>query len=332
MSFVGVQNPPVRPLSSADEMQARRALRRNRLLATGLLALMIVIAAATRVEPSPGWLVQLVRAGAEAGIIGGLADWFAITALFRHPHPGAGGNIGAIYAARAPADGYSLHFGAQSLAVNVTIAPQAGFDPVKDFEPIILVATAQDVLMVPPSSTFHSVKELIDFAKAHPGQLNYASLGPGTSAHLATALFSDLVGIKMQNVSYSAVSQASTDVMSGRVSLFIPTLGGHLGHIKAGNARALAVSGAVRAEQLPDVPTFKELGIPFVAETSWYGIYAPKGTPGKIVARVNKDVSQILKSPEVKKERGTRLQAARGVAGNAWRNAQERDRKMGEVG
>jgi tripartite-type tricarboxylate transporter receptor subunit TctC len=222
--------------------------------------------------------------------------------VFVENHPGAGGNIGAIYAARAPADGYSLHFGAQSLAVNVTIAPQAGFDPVKDFEPIILVATAQDVLMVPPSSTFHSVKELIDFAKAHPGQLNYASLGPGTSAHLATALFSDLVGIKMQNVSYSAVSQASTDVMSGRVSLFIPTLGGHLGHIKAGNARALAVSGAVRAEQLPDVPTFKELGIPFVAETSWYGIYAPKGTPGKIIAMANKDVSQILESPEVKKK------------------------------
>ena len=216
-------------------------------------------------------------------------------------HPGAGGNIGAVYAARTSPDGYTLHFGAQSLAVNVTIAPQKGFDPVKDFDPIILVATAQDVLMVPPNSQFHSVKDLIDFAKQHPGQLNYASLGPGTSAFLATALFSDLAGIKMQNVSYSAVSQASTDVMSGRVSLFIPTLGGHLGHIKAGNARALAVSGAVRAEQLPDVPTFKELGIAFVAETSWYGIYAPKGTPGKIIAMVNKDVSQILESSEIQK-------------------------------
>src|SRR5450631_1876116 len=215
-------------------------------------------------------------------------------------HPGAGGNIGAVYAARTSADGYTLHFGAQSLAVNVTIAPQKGFDPVKDFDPIILVATAQDVLMVPPNSQFHSVKELIDFAKQHPGQLNYASLGPGTSAFLATALFSDLAGIKMQNVSYSAVSQASTDVMSGRVSLFIPTLGGHLGHIKAGIARALAVSGAVRAEQLPDVPTFEEIGVPFVAETSWYGIYAPKGTPREIIAKTNKDVNLILESPEVK--------------------------------
>ena len=216
--------------------------------------------------------------------------------------PGAGGNIGAVAAARTSPDGYMLHFGAQSLAVNVTIAPQKDFDPVKDFEPIILVATAQDVLMVPPNSAFHSVKELIGYAKAHPGQLNYATLGPGTSAYLATALFSDLADIKMQNVPYTAVSQASTDLMSGRVSLFIPTLGGHLGHIKAGSARALAVSGTARAQQLPDVPTFKEIGVPFVAETSWYGIYAPKGTPLEIVTKINKDVNVVLESPDVKEK------------------------------
>ena len=216
--------------------------------------------------------------------------------------PGAGGNIGAVAAARTPPDGYTLHFGAQSLAVNVTIAPQKDFDPVKDFEPIILVATAQDVLMVPPNSAFHSVKELIGYAKARPGQLNYATLGPGTSAYLATALFSDLADIKMQNVPYTAVSQASTDLMSGRVSLFIPTLGGHLGHIKAGSARALAVSGTARAQQLPDVPTFKEIGVPFVAETSWYGIYAPKGTPLEVVTKINKDVNLVLASPDVKEK------------------------------
>jgi tripartite-type tricarboxylate transporter receptor subunit TctC len=214
--------------------------------------------------------------------------------------PGAGGNIGAAAAAQASPDGNTLHFGAQSLAVNVTIAPQKGFDPVKDFDPIILVATAQDVLMVPSNSPFHSVKELIDYAKAHPGQLNYATLGPGTSAHLATVLFSDLVGIKMQNVPYSSVSQATTDLMSGHVSVFIPTLGGHLGNIKAGNLRALAVSGSVRADQLPDVPTFKEIGVPFVEETSWYGIYAPKGTPSDIIAKVNRDVGRILETPDMK--------------------------------
>src|SRR2546423_4626224 len=112
--------------------------------------------------------------------------------------PGGGGNIGAAAAVKAPPDGYTIHFGAQSLAVNVTLQPSKEFDPVKDFDPIMLVATAQDVLVVPPSSPFRSVKELIDFAKEHPGELNYASLGTGTSGHLAAVLFSDLAGIKLQ--------------------------------------------------------------------------------------------------------------------------------------
>jgi tripartite-type tricarboxylate transporter receptor subunit TctC len=220
--------------------------------------------------------------------------------VFVDNRPGAGGNIGAAFAARATPDGYTLHFGAQSLAVNVTIAPSDGFDPAKDFDPIILVGTAQDVLMVPPDSQFRTVKALIEYAKAHPGELNFASLGPGTSAYLATVLFSNLVGIKMQNVSYSSVAQASTDLMSNHVAVFIPTLGGYLGSIKAGNLRALAVSGSIRSDELPDIPTFKELGVPFVAETSWYGIYAPKGTPTEIIAKVNHDVGAILEDPDVK--------------------------------
>ncbi len=219
--------------------------------------------------------------------------------------PGAGVNLGAVAAARAAPDGYTLHFGAQSLAVNATIAPMQGFDPVKDFEPIILIATAQDVLMVPPNSPVHSVRELIDYAKARPGQLDYATLGPGTSAHLATVMFSDLVGIKMQHVPYSALSQAVADLMAGRVFVFIPTLAGHLGNIKSGKVQALAVSGSVRADELPDVPTFREVGVPFVEETSWYGIYAPKGTPADIVAKVNADVDRILASPDMKQRSAT---------------------------
>jgi len=214
--------------------------------------------------------------------------------------PGAGGNIGAAYAARAAPDGYTLHFGAQSLAVNVSISPYEGFDPVRDFDPIILVATAQDVLLVPAASPFHSVPELIEYAKTHPGKINYASLGPGTSAYLATALFSERAGIKMQNVSYSSLAPAVTDLMSGQVSLFIPTLGGHIGNIKSGNIRALAVSGAQRADQLPDVPTFKQLGVAFAEETSWYGVFTPKGTPREIIGKLNEDVARAIASAEVK--------------------------------
>ena len=220
--------------------------------------------------------------------------------------PGAGGNIGAAAAAKSAPDGYTLHLGAQTLGVNVTLQPSKEFDPVKDFDPIMLVATAQDVLLVPPTSPFASVKELIDYAHAHPGELNYASLGTGTSGHLATVMFSDLAGIKLQHVPYTSVSQAATDVMSGRIAIFLPTLGGHIGNVTAGRMRALAVSGATRAAQLPDVPTFNELGVKFVDETSWYALFAPRGTPKEIIARVNADVERILALPDVK-EKGVTL-------------------------
>jgi hypothetical protein len=167
--------------------------------------------------------------------------------------PGGGGNIGAAAAAKSAPDGITIHFGAQTLGVNVTLQPSKEFDPVKDFDPIMLVATAQDVLLVPPNSPFKSVQELIDYAKAHPGELNYASLGTGTSGHLATVMFADLAGIKLQHVPYTTVSQATTDVISGRIAVFLPTLGGHIGNVTAGRMRALAVSGATRAAQLPDV-------------------------------------------------------------------------------
>src|SRR5262245_26759998 len=212
---------------------------------------------------------------------------------------GAGGNIGAAAAAQSPPDGYTLHFGAQSLAVNVTIAPQKGFDPARDFDPVILVATAQDVLMVPASSPIRTVQDLIDQAKAHPGELNYASAGIGSSGHLATVMFSELAGIKLQHVPYASQPQAITDIMSGRISLWITTLGGQIGNIKAGKVRALAVSGSARSEQFPDVPTFRESGIGFVDETSWYGIFAPSGTPKDATAKINRDVNRILALPDM---------------------------------
>ena len=220
--------------------------------------------------------------------------------------PGAGGNIGAAAAAKSAPDGYTLHLGAQTLAVNVTLQPSTEFDPVKDFDPIMLVATAQDVLLVPPNSPFRSVRELIDYAKAHPGELNYASLGTGTSGHLATVMFSELAGIKLQHVPYTSVSQATTDVISGRIAVFLPTLGGHLGNVAAGRMRALAVSGATRATQLPDVPTFNELGVKFVDETSWYALFAPKGTRKEIIAKVNAELERILALPDVR-EKGVTL-------------------------
>jgi tripartite-type tricarboxylate transporter receptor subunit TctC len=221
--------------------------------------------------------------------------------VFIENRGGAGGNIGAAAAAQSAPDGYTLHLGGQYLASNLTIQPMKGFDPVRDFDPVIMVATGQDVLMVPPNSPFHSVKEVIDYAKAHPGELNYASLGTGSSGHLATVLFSEMTGIKLQHVPYTSFSQAVTDIMAGRISVWLATLGGSVGNIRAGKMRALAVSGNARASQLPDVPTFKELGVAYGEDTSWYALFAPKGTPKDIIAKINTDTARTLATPDMKK-------------------------------
>jgi tripartite-type tricarboxylate transporter receptor subunit TctC len=215
--------------------------------------------------------------------------------------PGAGGNLGAAAAAQATPDGYTLHLGAQTLAVNVTIAPHQGFDPIRDLEPIMLVATAQDVLMVAPSAPYRTVQDLIADARARPDALTYASLGPGSSAHLATVLFARVAGIKLRHVPYpTGMSQAVTDIMAGRISLWLATLGGALGNVQAGNVRALAVSGHERTQALPEVPTFKEQGVAMEEESSWFAFFAPKGAPRDVVDKVNRDVGRILTQPDVK--------------------------------
>jgi tripartite-type tricarboxylate transporter receptor subunit TctC len=216
--------------------------------------------------------------------------------------PGGSGNIGAAAASQAPPDGYTLHFGAQTLAVNVTLSPSTAFDPVNSFEPIMLAATAQEVFTVAVQTPFSSVKDVIDYAKANPGKLNYGSVGIGSSAHLATALFSDVVGIRMQHVPYSQMSQGISDVLSGRTEVWFTTFSGPLPHIKSGKIRAFAVTGPKRAAQLPDLPTFTELGIKMGEESSWYGFFAPKGTPKAIIDKVNRDLEIVLARPDMKEK------------------------------
>jgi tripartite-type tricarboxylate transporter receptor subunit TctC len=199
-----------------------------------------------------------------------------------------------------------MSFGGQFMAANVTIAPSANFDPVKSFAPLILVATGQDVLMVPADSPFHSVKEVVAYAKAHPGELTYASLGIGSSGQLASTLFSEVTGISLQHVPYNSFSQAVTDVSAGRISIWLTTLGGAIGHIQAGKLRALAVSGPTRAALLPDVSTFDELGVAYGNDTSWYALFAPAGTPPGMIAKINADTNKILADADMK-ERATKL-------------------------
>jgi tripartite-type tricarboxylate transporter receptor subunit TctC len=216
--------------------------------------------------------------------------------------PGGGGNIGAAAAAASPADGYTLHFGAQTLGTNVTLSPTTAFHPVTSFEPIMLVGTALEIFMVANQTPFHSVKDVIDYAKANPGKLNYASVGIGTSAHLATVLFMNVVDIRMQHIPYSQMSQSYSDIFSGRTEVWFTTAGGSLPHVRSGKVRALAVNGPTRSKLLPELPTMIELGINMKDESSWYGFFAPKGTPKDIIDKVNKDLQAVIDTPEMREK------------------------------
>ena len=217
--------------------------------------------------------VKLILAFSAGGTLDVLARLVAhkLTGMWGHSvvvenRPGSAGMIGSTAAAAADPDGYTLHLGAQSLAVNVTLQPKAKLDPVEDFEPIMLVATAQDVLIVGAQSPFKSVQELIKYAKANPGKLTYGTINIGTSSHLSMTSFMTATGINVRMVPYTQSSQMVADVVSGRVDMQFPTTGGHVGNVKAGKVRALAVSGPERARLLPDVPTLREEGIVFEDE------------------------------------------------------------------
>jgi tripartite-type tricarboxylate transporter receptor subunit TctC len=219
--------------------------------------------------------------------------------------PGGGGNIGAAAAAASPPDGYSIHLGAQSLATNVTLLPAPNFDPVRDLEPVYFIGYATDVMMVPKDSPFKTLADVIAEGKAKPGSLNYASTGIGSSGHLATVLFSQMAGVQAQHVPYTSLGAAMTDLTGGRLSFWISTLGSNLGNVQAGSVRALGISGAQRAKDIPDVPTFKEQGVALVEPSTWFGIFVPKKTPPDVIAKINRDFAAILAEPALKERLST---------------------------
>ncbi len=214
--------------------------------------------------------------------------------------PGGSGNIGAAAASAAAPDGYTLHFGAQTMSVNVTLSPTTAFDPIASFEPIMLVATSVEVFQVSAMTPFKSVQEVIDYAKANPGKLNYYSVGIGSTSHLSTVLFMDVTGTKMQHVPYSQMSQGMADLMSGRTEINFGPMGSSIANIRSGKMRALALNGPARSKLLPDIPTLEEVGVKMGQESSWYGFFAPKGTPKAIIDKINKDLQTVIDMPEMR--------------------------------
>ena len=216
--------------------------------------------------------------------------------------PGAGGNLGVDAVAKAPADGYTLVLGQTSnLAINPTLYAKMPYDSQKDLVPIVLLANAPLVMVTGSSKSYKTLADAVNAAKAKPGQVNFASPGNGTVAHLTSEMFQKSAAIKTQHVPYKGASQALTDVISGNVDLYMSSVPTLLGHIKQGKVRALAVTSAKRVDDLPNVPTINESGYKGFDAATWFGLLAPAGTPKDVIAKLNAEFNKALKVPELNK-------------------------------
>ena len=213
--------------------------------------------------------------------------------------PGAGGTIGAELVAKSPPDGYTLLMISNTHVISAALYKKLNYDAINDFTPILEFGDAPNVLVVHPTLPAKSVKELIALAKAKPNQIDYASSGNGSSQHLFAALFLSMAGIQMNHIPYKGSGQARTDLLSGQVTVGFPGISSVIQQIDSGRLRALAVTGAHRAAELPKVPTLAEAGVPGYEASLWLGFLGPAGLPKDIVAKLNTEVSKVLKSKDI---------------------------------
>lgn len=216
---------------------------------------------------------------------------------------GAGGNIGASLAAKAPADGYTLFMGTVGThAINASLYKKLPYDPVKDFAPLTRVAMVPNLLVANPGKPYKSVRELVAYAKANPGRVNFASSGSGSSIHLSGELFNALAKVEMVHVPYKGSAPAVTDLVAGQVDVMFDNMPSAIQHVRSGRLRPLAVTTAKRSPDLPDVPTIAEAGVPGYEATSWFGLYAPAATPAPVLARLHAGLVKVLADAEVRKK------------------------------
>ncbi len=288
-------------------MMVRMMFRKILCTAAKLVALLLLPLASLAQSDLPSGPVRFVvpfPAGGPAGLVARvIADKLSVAIgqpiLLDH-RPGAGANIGTDIVAKSAPNGQTLLLGTNGpLVINQSLYAKLPFDPLKDFAPITLVATIPIVLVAHPSVPVSSMKELIAYAKSHPGELSYASSGSGSGGHLAGALLAQMAGASMTHVAYSGVAPATTDTLGGHTKLMFAGLLQVLPYIKSGQLKALGMATPQRVPFMSEVPTIAESGLPGFEITSWYAVLAPAGTPRPMIDRLNKEIVRIIDMPDV---------------------------------
>lgn len=213
--------------------------------------------------------------------------------------PGASGHVGAQFVAKASGDGRTLLVGTIGIHAAYASYRHLGYDPAKDLQPIMILGESPNIVLVRADSPYRTFADFLADAKAHPGQISYASAGPGSSVHMVTALFELASGVRMNHVPYKGSGPALVDLIGGQVQVMFDNMSSGLPQVRSGKLRALAVTSAQRDPRLPDVPTIAEAGVPGYAGTSWFTLAAPAGMPAAQVDQVNAEVRQALAAPEV---------------------------------
>lgn len=290
------------------ETKSLSALRRSVLTSATALALGVACSMSFAQSGYPAKPITIIVPYAP----GGQGDVFArligerLSTRLKQPvlvdnRPGATGALGSRLAAKAKGDGYTLLLGQTGeIAVNKSVVKTLGYDPVKDFKPIVLVGNAPLVLAAPASAPFNSIQELIQAARAKPGSINYASSGTATPGHLAAAALALGTKTNMVHVPYKGAGQAMTDLLGGHVQFFFSSASAVMSHIKSGKLKALAVSTPQRLPTLPQVPTVAESVVPGFSYSLWGGLFAPAETPEAVTALLNREVNTILAEPTLR--------------------------------
>ncbi len=286
---------------------AHFTVRRGLLAAAAACALWPALAAAQAFPTKPITIIVPFAAGGTTDILAriiaqGLTAELGQSVVVDN-RAGAGGNIGGQAAARAPADGYTLFMGTVGThAINAALYKKMPFDPVKDFAPLTRVANVPNLLVANPAQPFKTVQELIAYAKANPGKINFGSSGSGSSIHLSGELFKSMAKVDMQHVPYKGSAPAVTDLLGNQIAIMFDNMPSAIQHVRSGKLRAIAVTTAKRSPELPDVPTIAEAGVPGYEATSWFGMFAPAATPAPVVGQLNKALVKVLAQPDIKKK------------------------------